>query len=247
MLSQLKNIGLSDKEARVYLAMLELGPSSVMDIASKAGVNRPTAYVEIDSLKKKGLASTQPKGSKRLFAPESPEQLEFYLIRENQKMASRQVLLNEVLPELRTMFNLGEKKPVVRFFEGGEGLLKMQDEFLKAKPREILGIFSIDAVYKVFPKHGETYSPERVKRKIPARSIYTSAKGPILKKDDVRLLRKSKFVPPEQFKFQSDITIFGDSVAIAALHGKPSGTIIEQKEIADSFKGLFEFVWDLLD
>jgi len=57
MLTQLKHIGLSNNEAKVYLAMLELGPSPVLDIAAKAAINRPTTYVQIELLKKKGLVS----------------------------------------------------------------------------------------------------------------------------------------------------------------------------------------------
>lgn len=40
LVNHLKNAGLADKEAKVYLAMLELGPSPVLPIAAKAGVNR---------------------------------------------------------------------------------------------------------------------------------------------------------------------------------------------------------------
>ena len=64
MLTQLKHIGLSENEAKVYLAMLELGPSPVLEIAAKAGINRPTAYAQIESLKKMGLVSMQTKGKK---------------------------------------------------------------------------------------------------------------------------------------------------------------------------------------
>jgi amidophosphoribosyltransferase len=57
MIKNLKNLGLSDNEAKVYLSMLELGPSSVLEISAKAGVNRPTTYVQIETLKKMGLVS----------------------------------------------------------------------------------------------------------------------------------------------------------------------------------------------
>ena len=54
----LKELGFSEKESEVYLAMLELGPAAVQDIAKKAGVNRSTTYVMIESLKRRGLIST---------------------------------------------------------------------------------------------------------------------------------------------------------------------------------------------
>ena len=54
---KLQKLGLSDKEASVYLAMLELGPSVVSDIAKKANINRSTVYVVLEFLKKRGIPS----------------------------------------------------------------------------------------------------------------------------------------------------------------------------------------------
>jgi HTH-type transcriptional regulator, sugar sensing transcriptional regulator len=246
MLNELKNIGLSDNEAKVYLAMLELGPAPVLEIAAKAGINRPTAYFQIETLKKMGLVSSQNKGNKQLFVAESPDQLEFIINRETKVIEQKKAELSKVLPELKTLYNLAEDKPIVRFFEGLDGLIKMQDEFLKSKPKEILAITSADDVFKVFPKQLETYTPERVKRKIHSRGIYTSSKGDFLKATDKQMLRQTKYVKAEDLPFHADITIFGNSVAIASLRGKLSGTIIEDKGIADSFKSLFEFNWKLI-
>lgn len=245
--TQLKHIGLSDKEAKVYLAMLELGPATVLEIAAKAGVNRPTTYVEIESLKKKGLASSQTRGTKQLFMAESPDQLKFLLEREVKHVEQKKEELTSVLPDLMTLFNLGEEKPQVRFFEGKEGLTRMQENFLKAKQKIILGISSIDDVFRLFPNHPELYTARRINKKIHTKLIYTSRKGAFLKKDDARMIRESKFVPPEKLPFNADVTIYDENVAIAALKGRIAGVIITQKEIADSFRGLFDLIWKTAD
>jgi sugar-specific transcriptional regulator TrmB len=244
MLTELKNIGLADKEARVYLAMLELGPATVLDIAAKAGVNRPTAYVQIESLKKMGLASTQTKGKKQLFIAESPTQLEHIVATEKQKLAQAQDELAKVLPGLTAMFALGEDKPVVRYFEGKEGLLAMQEEFLKVKDKQIFGIFSADAVVDLFPTHTDDYSERRIKKGIKSKSIYTSRKGPVLQATDKTALRESKYIPTDKFNFNADITIFDNNVAITSLQGSIGGAIITHSNIAQSFKSLFSLVWD---
>lgn len=246
MLHHLKNLGLSDKEARVYLAMLELGPAPMLEIAAKAGVNRPTAYVQIESLKKRGLVSTQTKGNRHLFVAESPDQLETLLEREQKVLEQKTAELAKVLPELQTLFNLTDEKPHVRFFEGKEGLLKIQREFLKASEGLILGITAVDDVLRVFPDQLRSYTPERLQRKIRSRVIYTSQRGDFLKEEDQRMLRETKFVPPGKFSFTADITIFDEKVAIMSLRGKLSGIIIVHREIADSFRGLFNLTWGLL-
>jgi HTH-type transcriptional regulator, sugar sensing transcriptional regulator len=244
MLTELKNIGLSDKEAKVYLALLHLGPASVLEVAAKAGINRPTTYVQIETLKKQGLVSSQTKGKKQLFIAESPSQLEHILDKEEKEIEVKKDDLQKILPDLTTIFNLGEEKPQVRYFEGKEGLLAMQEEFLKVKEKEVLGIFSIDEIFELFPNHSSDYSERRIKKAIRSRIIYTSRKGPILKVADKASLRKSKFIQPEKMPFTADITIFDNNVAVSSLKGKVGGSIITDKTVANSFRVLFRLIWD---
>ena len=71
----LQEIGLNEKEAKVYLAALELGQSVVQDIAKKAGVNRATTYFVIEGLMKMGLMSSFHKGKKQYFVAADPDRL----------------------------------------------------------------------------------------------------------------------------------------------------------------------------
>lgn len=243
MLERLKNIGLSDNEAKVYMAMLELGPSPVVEIARKAEVNRPTAYVQIESLKKKGLVSTQTKGKKHLFIAESPEQIEFIIEREKNELERKAEEFKKFIPDLMSVFNVSGQKPQVRFFEGREGLMKIQDEFLKNKSKESISISSLDDIMNVFPAHPQKYTPRRVQGGIKSRLIYTSSKGPFLKSDPA-LLREVKFVPQDKMPFSLDMSVYDDVVAIANLRGTISGIIIKNQNIADSFRNLFNFIWN---
>ena len=58
--TQLKKLGLTEKEAKLYINALELGSFSVMGIAHKSGIKRPTCYLILDELVKKGLVSIIP-------------------------------------------------------------------------------------------------------------------------------------------------------------------------------------------
>ena len=64
--TELKKLNFSDKEARVYLALLELGEAPVQKIAEKAKVNRATTYVILESLKKKTAARTIKKQKRKI-------------------------------------------------------------------------------------------------------------------------------------------------------------------------------------
>ena len=223
--------------------MLELGPATVIDISAKAEVNRPTTYVQIESLKKLGLVSTQTKGKKQLFMAESPEQLEFVIERQKSELDQKKEELFKLLPELTNLFNVSGEKPQVKFFEGKEGIIKIQGEFLKTKAEFIYGISDFDTVMELFPNFTSAYSSKRAHKEIPSKLIYTSTKGPFLKDTDKNFLRESKYVPKEKLSLGSDITIFGDKIAIMALKGKISGVMIEHKEMANSLRSIFDLLW----
>lgn len=246
MIHQLKDIGLSDNEAKTYLAMLELGPSPMLAIAAKAEINRPTAYAQLETLKKRGLVSTITKGKKQLFQAESPDQLEVLVNYELSEAKRHKESLHDIMPDLKSLFNLTDEKPQVRFFEGREGLLRMQEEFLKVKSKEILGIFSMDQVLKAFPDHKSNYIEKRIAKKIFSRAIYTGMSENNALKPSSSEYRHSLYVSPEIFPFKSDITIFDNNVAISNLEGKLSGTIISQAAIADSFRAIFDYFWHSL-
>lgn len=246
MLNQLRNLGLSENEAKVYMAMIELGPATVLEISAKAGVNRPTTYVQIESLKKIGLVSTQVKGKKQIFIAESPEQLEFVIDRERIAVEQKKEELKKILPELTNLFNLSDSKPQVRFFEGREGLLKMHSELVKTKTEEVISFVSIDGLHKTFPDNNKTLSSRRVEKGIKSRVIYTNSGEPNMKRFDEKLLREAKYVSSDKFPFKSDIAVYGDKISISALDGTAVGVLIVHKELADSFRAIFNLLWATL-
>ena len=100
---ELQALGLSEKEAKVFLASLELGPDTVQNIAKKSGINRPTAYVQIESLKKKGLMSEVEKGKKVLNTAESPERLSSLLNALEKELDFKKIEIKRILPALQEL------------------------------------------------------------------------------------------------------------------------------------------------
>ncbi len=245
MHNELIAIGLSDKEARVYLAALELGPSTVQEIARKAAVNRPTAYVQIESLTKRGLMSSVLKGKKHFFHAENPDQLTRLFDKSKKELKEKENDLMKALPQLKELFESAEEKPKVRFFEGKEGLITMQEDFLKTKEKTIYSFFSMDDVNNVFSKEEiMAYRGRREKKGIYAKGIYTRSEGPLA---STFTLMDLKYVPVNNFPMKSDVTLYGSKLAIASLKGKLIGVIIENEEIAETFKSIFFLAWKAAD
>ncbi|MCH2222625.1 MAG: ArsR family transcriptional regulator, partial [Dechloromonas sp.] len=71
----LYQIGLDDREINIYKALLRLGPASIRDVAAEAGVNRGTTYETLKQLATKGVVNYLPRGKRRVFQAEEPEQL----------------------------------------------------------------------------------------------------------------------------------------------------------------------------
>lgn len=242
MFQQLQQIGLSDKEAKVYFASLELGSNTASEISKKAGVNRPTTYTIIEKLIKKGLMSTFEKGKKTLFQVEDPKQLLRLLKEQEENTKIKGEEFKRYLPELETLFNLAEEKPKVRYFEGKEGIISIREDYLKAKNKNIIGFYTKDDEKAVFSeKEREESYLRRIRRGIKFKLIYTSKDGPSKTR---RLLIQSRFVPYDKFRLSSSVFIYDNKIAVVALRGKLMGIIIENKEIAETLKSIFNLAWE---
>ena len=72
---ELRKLGLTEKQASVYLTALELGYTSIQKIAQKAKISRPTTYEIVKTLKQKRLISESRDKNKTYFIAESPDKL----------------------------------------------------------------------------------------------------------------------------------------------------------------------------
>ena len=142
-LSQIvKDLGFSENESKIYLALLELGNTNVSSIANKSGIKRTSCYVILEGLLHKGLVTkTQLKGKAQYLA-EPPERL-LQLIQE------RSEIIKSVLPEFKSLYNLSETKPKIRFYEGKKGCITICDDSLKRSTDEILLISNLDNLREI--------------------------------------------------------------------------------------------------
>jgi len=242
MLKELQEIGLSEKEARVYLAALEIGRATAEQLAKQAKVVRPTAYVQLESLMQKGLMSRYEEGKKTYFAPESPAYLRHVFEKEQAALGAKKKGLESMLPDLVRMFEGAGERPVVRFYSGKEGIGTLREQMLEAKDKNILVLYSFDSLAAVFSeKEREEYSKRRSEKGIKARIIYNKKDGPF--PDDFKLTTRHN-VSEDIFKVTNDIVIFDNKVAISNLQGTLFGVLVENAQIAESLRSIFEFIWE---
>lgn len=236
-------LGLNEKEAKVYLAALELGKAPVQKIAEKAEVNRATTYVIIDTLSTRGLMSNYTEGKKQFFCSEAPEKLSLLFREEAMAIQRKQEYLDKLLPELKSLNIAVKDKPVVRYFEGKAGMRAMGEELYFSKnDTEVKTMYSYDLLKKIFTD-SEIIS---MRKRRQGKNIKVKA---IINDDKNRLESDAeRFVlPSKKYPITIDIAFFGDKVRIATQKGDMVGLIIENKEVTSSLKILFGLAWKYLE
>lgn len=240
----LEDLGLSEKEAKVYLACLELGESAPADIAKYSGINRATTYVIAEKLTKDGLISQLEKGKKTYFTAENPEQLLRLLRKQEQSIKNKEQEFQKYLPELKTIFDTAGERPKVRFFEGKEGLKAIQEDFFKSKDKKIEEIYSSDDLHNAFTKEDlQELFKIRKEKKFRSRAIYARKEGK-LPQPPLPEITEMRIVPGDKFPIHSDVLFYDDKVAMVSLRGKLVGAIVENKAIADTLRSIFNLAWE---
>ena len=247
--NEIVKLGLSEKEARVYLASLELGPSPVQAISQKSQVNRATTYVVIDSLMSMGLMSTYNEGKKTYFSSEGPERLLELLNDQEYKVKNKIKILEEKMPELKLMFNNKPDKPVVKYYEGVEGLRSVQMDFVNTLSAgdEIYAFIPMDDYFKTNLKDKVTdITQKRFQKKIRMKVIYSTPNGRQLEyeKQERKNLKEYLYIDHREFPFRCGMNIYGNKVFMIDYLGKMGGIVIENKTISDMFRMIFEIIWN---
>lgn len=238
---ELEKIGLNDKEAQLYLSLLELEEGNISQISTKSKIKRTTCYDIINSLKEKGLISQLTKKKKIYYYAEDPRKLE-------QHLEEKKQLLRNLMPRLLSITNLIDKKPKIRFFEGTEGVKEVYRDTLKYPGQETMAWASQEAVSHFDSDWlRNTYLPKRVENKIWQRTIAPdNLEIRSFSKKDQEHLRQTRFISKEEMPFEVEINLYGkQSIAIMSFQ-EQIGLIIESKKIFNTLKSIFEINWKAL-
>lgn len=230
--------GFSENEAKVYLATLELGESSVERIAKKARQNRTTAYHTISLLRNKRLMSVAQRGKKTVYIAEDPAKLKIGL---EEKLQS----LDALLPELRSIANAIDHKPRVHFFEGIDGLREAALDALNYPKQEIQFWFSdLNPTHEYNEFWFKEYIPKRIKLGIPTRGIGPMCTiGKTMKQNDAKELRQTRMDTRPRFMPRTEIQMYGSDMVSITSHRDMLSLVIQSQDMHDTLASIFESQW----
>lgn len=238
--SILVKAGLSPKEASVYLANYELGEATASRISQKSGIKRPTTYIELENLIKKGLVSQSNKRNLKYYTAQSPKVI-LAILEENKK---------ELEQNMASLLSLGtaiDRKPSVRYFEGEDGIKEAYRDTLATPDQEIQSWFSASSSLGSESFQEKYYIPERQKKNIWIRAILPASQElkPYLAKNKEQL-RKSRLINPAKYNLENEIILYSKNKTAILNYGDRLGVIIESPKIHDSMKQIFEIMWEML-
>lgn len=236
--------GLSEEQALIYGALLDRGPQKASALATWTGVKRGLIYKVLEQLEAMNLVEKKGgEGTVALFAPLHPSSLINMVEARAKSIMLTKETLTYSLGSLASKFNLLTGKPNVQFFEGKEGILKTANDSLNSKT-EIYSFVDADALEKLYPELNKEYVEKRLKLKIKKKIIMTDSPTvrATVPNEDKEFTEQR--IVKHDFKFATIVMIYDNKVSFITMDPDRSiGVIIEDKDIYNTHKSLFEYIW----
>lgn len=227
----LQNIGLEEKEAKTYLALLGLGETTATKLAEKTNLDRTLMYQLTNKLIEKGLASFIIKNNVRYFSPAQPETI----LKDLEKKTKE---IKQALPELKSKMHSMEHETKIEVFRGREGiitLMKMivrecKDYYFFGGANEASNIFSIE---------NEQMVREATKKKISGKLL-------VRKNDEFKIGKNEDYrIISDELLSSTTLFLWGNKTAIMVWKKPYYGILINNKEITDGNLATFNYLWKI--
>lgn len=243
--SILEKSGLSKKESRVYLTLLEFGERPVSFISRKSNINRTTCYTTIESLIKKGLVNSYKRKGIKYFSALPIVHLFKYLERREEEISKKKEIIQENIKHFDKLGQLKFNKTKVFFYEGIEGLKSIYEDTLNEES-EILTFISLDELTDELNNYlKNSYLPKRIEKGIKLKSIENTTTLNLEYKgfDEVHL-REKKVIDTE-LPFNVQVYIYLDKIAfISYSNYEYSGIIVHDQKISSTMRTIHSIMWN---
>ena len=232
----LQGLGLNEKEGALYIAFLELGEVRIAKAGARAGLKRPTAYLVVQSLEKKGFVTHTTRGAKHYFSAVHPQKL----------VTEAELRVREIkglAPQLEALLYDAGEKPRFSFYEGRELLDKAYDDWFISKG-EGLFIGTLEIPAEIFPRTFQKYQHMIFSKDFCLRELLADTEEGRKHAERSRSeFHDLRFIPKEHIPFEVDIGIHGKRVLITSVKKEFFTVRIESPEISHAFRVMFEMMW----
>lgn len=226
----LEELGLSKGEAKVYLALLKLGPSNVSKITKITEQHRTTIYDFLEHLLKKGLVSYVIKNKTKYYKIADPDKL-------IEMLKEKESHLTEVLPRLRELAEISKEEISVEVYSGIEGFKSILNDVIKTG-KNLYGFGVDESIFKEkFPTLMENFF-KKEKEKNVQEFLLTKEKPKFIYKEKQLHYR----CIPDEFFNPTSTVVYGDRVC-SVIWEPLTSILIKNKALADSFRKHHNMLW----
>jgi sugar-specific transcriptional regulator TrmB len=234
----LEGYGLSERESKVYLYLLQKLEDTVLGVANATNIPRTTVYTILTNLKEQNLVSSFRKNKIQFWSPESINQLQANVKRKEDVVSSLLPLLKDIVARSHN------NDSSVRLFTGIEGLKVVWEDVIsysETKKIPLMCAISHNSLFQILPKYFPAWLERRKKAKIFAKLIIN--KNDFIHTEDSQEVRYMD----EKYLFPGEITIYGDKVAMFIFEKNHyEAIIIDSPTFTQMVQGIFNFTWDML-
>ena len=244
LINDLIESGLSPKEAKIYIAALELKEASILQLAKKSGLNRTAIYSLLEDMQRKGLLLLYFKGARKVYTAQAPE-----VVKESLK--KRVTTFNSLIPELASLAETSSIKPKIRYNEGLEGIKNAYRGSLQSKEGKLYAFVGVDRLFsesRALEMFWEKeFIPARIRNKIQGLLVVPdNTEGRKFRELSKEAFREVKLVPDSTYNFENEILIYNNTVAILSYsRGEKYALEIESTTIAHTMKMIWQMAWNL--
>lgn len=246
----LKFIDLSEAESNTFSALLSYPEGvSVLTLSRKLNLPRPTIYGHIDVLINKGLVKKGVGEEGSVFYPETHENILRIYDEKVEKVEQAKEELTKTLSEYKTEI---VHKPRFIVYEGSEAYEAVFRDILRSREEQTYWFWPLSEMVKKIPE--ETFfnfHKERVKRGIWLNVLWPHAKKLDLEKHPLLFSKEEKVslrrirTLPKKIEQTVGYGIYGTKVAFISSQRENYAFVIDSKELSDSLKSQFDFLWSL--
>lgn len=242
LVNTLQKLGLSKKEAEVYLTLLSLGKVTGYQVAKKSALDRSTTYFLLRELRKKGLVLQAPQGSKQFFVAKNPQT---FIEEKKQEVVAAESLL----PQLMRMTQIGNSPQTLHFEGAVDGSAESLNYILDRSNAEDMVAFVSYTPGGHTQEVGDSIVSlmEKIqKRGIRVRGIAPQHEsiGDFIDKHFGRYGWDVRIFSPEQYDMRSSVVVMDQFVRITS-RSRDMSVVIENDEIANMARNIFSIVWEL--
>ena len=245
--SVLERIGLSKAEIQVYLALLRLGQVPSSRLIRETNFRKSTIYDSIRRLQEKGLVSSVVQDKKAYFEATEPDRLIDFVEDKKRELDRYGETVKGLTKDLEKEYGKIKPHAEAHVLLGPEGYKTMRRDSLKNAKADLCLLGAIGREYEVLPAFFENYNKTRIMKGIKwrvlakkvMRSKMEAFKKRLVKNFEIRFL-------PDNFDNPAVINVYGNRVVNVLWKGDyPLCFMLINKDIADSYREYFEYLWKL--